>query len=91
VRYPAVPRILKFCLCMCFILMEYIIWGVHAVCRREDVATFFFFLPLLKIQVPYHLRAVTVRFMMVKSPAGVTSCDIIKLPNCLILQCVHLA
>lgn len=50
-----------------------------------------FFLPLLQIQVPYHLRAVTLGFMMVKSSAGVTSSGVMTLQNCLIIQCVHLA
>lgn len=41
----------------------------------------FHFPPLPQIQVPHQLRAVTEGFRRVKSPAGVTSCDIMKLPN----------
>lgn len=64
--------------------------GCPCLCRTEDIATYFF-LPLLQIQVPYHLRAVTLGFMMVKSSPGVTSSGIMTLQNCLIIQCVHLA
>lgn len=78
---PTLPRILKLGVSTCFVLMDPITWGVHALCRREDTATFIF---------PYHLRAVSVRAMVVKSPAGLTSCDIAKLPNCLLLQWIHL-
>lgn len=69
---------LRFCVCLCIMLM------------KGDIAHFHF-PPLLQIQVPHQLRAVTEGFRRVKSPAGVTSCDIMKLPNRFIQWRSHLA
>lgn len=63
----------------------------HVLYADERRHCHFHFPPLLQIQVPHHLRAVAEGFRRVKPPAGVTLCDITKLPNYSIQHHSHLA